>query len=184
MSTFIGKILVIVITSVSLLFLGISTVAYSTARNWQTATVAEQKKVDELKKKLAAVQSDAEVAKKALEDAKTSLAAETKGLGAKLSQLEEENKLDVDKIATTKDQLVAAEETARDTLVQVQAKREQIGRLNDQLAAVEKQATAFRQHQVELNDRIRELERILETATKNHSDLHKKPAGRFSAMVR
>ena len=46
MSTFIGKILVIVIASVALLFLGISTVAFSTARDWTKATAGLQKKVD------------------------------------------------------------------------------------------------------------------------------------------
>ena len=45
--TFVGKILVIAIMAFSLLFLGISTVAFTTAKNWMAATQAEQKKVDE-----------------------------------------------------------------------------------------------------------------------------------------
>ena len=39
--TFVGKILVIVIMAFSLLFLGFSTVAFVTTRNWKTATEAE-----------------------------------------------------------------------------------------------------------------------------------------------
>ena len=52
MTTFIGKILVIVITCVSLLFLGMSTVAYSTARDWPKVISAESAKVKVLKDKL------------------------------------------------------------------------------------------------------------------------------------
>ena len=50
--TFVGKILVIVIMAFALLFLGISTVVFTTSKNWMVATKAEQDKVDELKKKL------------------------------------------------------------------------------------------------------------------------------------
>lgn len=183
MSTFIGKILVTLIATLSLLFLGISTVVYSTSKNWQTATAPEQKKVDELKKKLQTVEQDVEAAKKGLEDAKAALAAETKTLSGKLATFEEENKRDLEKIASTKEQLVTAEETARATLNEVQAKREQIARLHQQQAAVEKQAGEYRAYQSELNDRIRELERILETASKNHAELHKR-GGHSAAMLR
>jgi len=181
MSTFVGKILVIVITAVSLLFLGISTVAYSTSKNWLTAFGADQKKIDELKKKLQTVQQDAESSKKGLDDAKAALVVETKNLNAKLASLEEENKTDLEKINSIREQLVTAQKTARETLVQVQAKRQQIDELHQEQAAVDKQANEFRLYQTELTDRIHELERLLETANKNHSDL-KKPAGKFAAM--
>jgi len=49
--TFVGKILVIVIMAFSLIFLGISTVVFTTARNWRTATEEQKKKVSDLTKK-------------------------------------------------------------------------------------------------------------------------------------
>ena len=55
--------------------------------------------------------------------------------------------------------------------------------LRDQKSAVEKQANEFKLRQAELNDKIRELERILETATKNNADLRDR-AARFSALLR
>ena len=58
---------------------------------------------------------------------------------------------------------------------EVQAKREQIDQLHQQQAAVDKQANEFRLHQAQLTDLIRELERVLQTAAKNKSDLHKQP---------
>jgi chromosome segregation ATPase len=185
MSTFIGKILVIVITCVSLLFLGISTVAYSTARDWPKAVSAESVKVDALKKKLQAIQQDADVAKKVLDDAKSALAAETKRLSARLSAVEEENKRDIDQEAVVKEQLASAEQTARKLLEEVQAKREQIDELHKQQSAVDQQSKEFRAHQVLLSDRIRELERLLQAAAKNKADLQRRrPSTKFSAMLR
>ena len=48
--TFIGKILVIVVMAFSLIFLGISTVSLSTAKNWSAAIQKEQTTVTDLKK--------------------------------------------------------------------------------------------------------------------------------------
>jgi len=61
--TFVGKILVIVIMAFSLMFLGISTVVFTTATNWKAATTAAKTKVAELQKK----NSDATTAIKSLE---------------------------------------------------------------------------------------------------------------------
>ena len=55
--------------------------------------------------------------------------------------------------------------------------------LRDQKSAVEKQANEFKLRQAELNDRIRELERVLETATKNNADLRERVA-KFSTLLR
>ncbi len=186
MSTFIGKILVIVITCVSLLFLGISTVAYSTARDWPKAISLETGKVKTLKDRLLALQQESDVAKKVLDDAKAALAAETKSLNARLSALEEENKRDIDQEAVVKEQLATAEQAARKLLEEVQAKREQIDQLHKQQAAVDQQAKEFRAHQVQLTDDIRELERIL--ARRRQKQVRPpRPAARrqvFRAMLR
>ena len=183
MSTFIGKILVIVIMVVSLVFLGISTVVFSTSKNWLTATSSDTKKIDELKKRLQVVQQEADTAKKSLEDAKAAVDAETKVLTGRLATLEEENKRDLEKIAATRELLVTAQKSARETLDEVQAKREQIQKIHQQQAAVDKQAGEYRRYQSELNDRVRELERILEPANKHRADLNKKPSGKLSALI-
>ena len=49
--TFVGKILVIVIMAFSLMFLGISTVVFTTATNWKEATTKAKAEVTELQKK-------------------------------------------------------------------------------------------------------------------------------------
>jgi septal ring factor EnvC (AmiA/AmiB activator) len=134
--TFVGKILVIVIMAFSLLFLGISTVVFTTSKNWLTATRDEQKKVDELKKKLQDAQAVSDAAKKGLEDAKASFEAETKTLTNRLASLDEQNKQHIEEETKARGELVSAQETAKSTLQEVSAKRDQTNLLRQQLQAV------------------------------------------------
>src|SRR5262249_6492550 len=65
----------------------------------------------------------------------------------------------------------------------VDAKRQQTDLLRKQLSAAEKQGNEFKLRQAELNDRIRELERAQDTATRNNSDLRERVA-KFSTLLR
>jgi hypothetical protein len=181
--TFVGKILVLVIMAFALLFLGISTVVFSTARNWMAATKAEQKKVDELKKKVADAQAQSEAANKGLEEAKGDFDLKIKQLDVQINTLKDENKRNLDQYTAARSQLVTAQENAKSTLAEVEARRQQTALLRTQEAAVEKQANEFKLHQADLTDRIRELERGLETATKNNSDLRERVA-KYSVLLR
>jgi len=147
------------------------------------ATRAEQKKVDDLKKKLNDAQAQSESAKKGLEDAKAAFDLMTKQLTVQISTLKDENKQSLDQITDVRGKLVTAQETAKSTLQEVGARREQTALLRTQESAVEKQANEFKIHQADLTDRIRELERGLDTATKNNSDLRERVA-KFSALLR
>lgn len=180
--TFVGKILVIVIMFFSLLFLGFTTVAFTTAKNWMVATKAEQAKVDDLNKKLKDAQAASDAAKKGLEDAKGQFDQEKKNLDTRLSTLQDENTRNLAQITAVRGQLGMAEQTASSTLAEVTAKRAQTEQLRTMISAVEKQANEFKLHQAELNDRIRELERMLETAVKNNSDLRERVA-KFSTLL-
>ncbi len=181
--TFVGKILVIVIMVFAIVFLGISTVVFTTSKNWVVAATAEKKKVEELKKKVQDADAIAEASKKGLEQEKTKYDAELKSLNNRLASLEDENKRTVDQLTAARGQLVAAQQTAQSTLQEVEAKREQTNLLRTQLSAAEKQANEFKLRQAELNDRIRELERVQDTATKNNADLRERVA-RFSTLLR
>jgi hypothetical protein len=181
--TFVGKILVIVIMAFSLLFLGISTVVFTTSKNWVTATKDEKQKVDDLKKKLNDATAEADAAKKEREDAKSSYDALAKGLDSKINLLEEQNKHDQVQYTTASGQLAIANQNAKSSLDEVEAKRQETLLLRQQKSAVEKQANEFKLHQAELNDKIRELERQLDTATKNNTDLRERVA-KFSVLLR
>src|SRR5262249_44860524 len=54
--------------------------------------------------------------------------------------------------------------------------------LREQKSAVEKQANEYQLRQAELNDKIRELERMLDTATKNNTDLRERVAKYTTAL--
>jgi septal ring factor EnvC (AmiA/AmiB activator) len=180
--TFVGKILVIVIMAFALLFLGFSTVAFSTAKNWMVATKAEQGKVDDLQKKLKDAQAASDAAKKGLEDAKGQFDQEKKNLDNRLATIQDENTRRTAEITAVRGQLGVAEQTASSTLAEVSAKRAQTEQLRAQISAVEKQANEFKLHQADLNDKIRELERMLETAVKNNADLRERVA-KFSTLL-
>jgi hypothetical protein len=181
--THVGKILVLVIMAFSLLFLGISTVVFSTSKNWKTATEEQKKAVEKVKQELNAAQAKADEAKKLMEDTKTAAGEATKQLQNRIRELENQNKLDLDQITNVRGQLVKAQETAKSSLDDLEAKRNETNLLRSQKSAVEKQANEFKLRQAELNDHIRELERMLETATKNNSDLREKVA-KFSSALR
>jgi septal ring factor EnvC (AmiA/AmiB activator) len=181
--THVGKILVLVIMAFSLLFLGISTVVFSTAKNWKTATEDQKKEVEKVKQKLSEAQAKAEEAKKQLTDTQTAAAEVTKQLNNRIRELENQNKLDLDQITNVRGQLVKAQESAKSSLDEVEAKRNETSLLRSQKSVVEKQANEYKLRQAELNDHIRELERMLETATRNNSDLREKVA-KFSTLLR
>ena len=180
--THVGKILVLVIMAFSLLFLGISTVVFSTAKNWKTATEEQKKEVENVKKKLSEAQAKADEAKKQMEDTKAAATEATQQLNNRIHGLENENKRDVDEITNVRAQLSKATESAKSALDEVEAKRNETNLLRSQKSVVEKQANEFKLRQAELNDHIRELERMLESATKNNSDLREKVA-KFSTLL-
>lgn len=181
--TYVGKILVIAIMAFSLIFLGISTVVFTTAKNWKIATEEQKKKVGDLTKKLSDAEAGVQAAQKDLDAAKANFTALQAQLENQIKLLEDENKRSQDQITTARGQVGISESTAKTALDESEARRHETMQLREQKSAVEKQANEFKLRQAELNDRIRELERILETATKNNSDLRERVA-KFSTLLR
>jgi len=181
--TYVGKILVLVIMAFSLIFLGISTVVFTTSKNWQTATQAEKKKADELKKKVNETQAVVDSSKQELTAAQQAAAAQAKQLEQRINELEDTNKRDLAQITDIRAQLVTANQNAKSALDEVEAKRQETGLLRTQKKSVEQQANEFKLRQAELNDQIRELQRMLDTATKNNSNLREQVA-KFSTLLR
>jgi chromosome segregation ATPase len=169
--TFVGKILVLVVVALSLVFLGISAVAVSTAKNWKADMTGHQKNVTELSKKLTDAKGQAELAGKGLDDAKAAFDQEKKTLDVRNTGIQDEISRDQVQIKSTREQWAAAHEKTKGLMSEVEAKRTQITELRTKIAAVQKQSREFKQHQTELTDLIRESERLLGTASENQSDL-------------
>src|SRR5271165_3570826 len=181
--TFVGKILVFAIMALSLIFLGISTVVFTTAKNWRDATQEQKKKVSDLTKKLNDAQAAVDASKKDLAAAKANFNALSKNLNNQIQERDAEIANDQKQIARVGGEVATAQMSAKTALEEAEARRKQSIQIRDQKAAVEKQANQFKLKQAELNDRIRELERILETATKHNTDLRERVA-KFSALLR
>jgi hypothetical protein len=181
--TFVGKILVLVIMAFSLIFLGFAGVVFTASKNWRTATQEEQKKVGDLKKKLTDAQADAGAAKKELEDEKAKFAASSKVLEDRLSSQDAEIKNIQSDLTAARNQVVTAQENSKSALAEVEAKRQEALLLRQQKSAVEKQANEYKLFQADLNDKIRELDRGLNSATTKNTDLRERVA-KFSMLLR
>ncbi len=169
--TFVGKILVLVVVALSLVFLGISAVSVSTAKNWKGEITGHQKNISDLKKKLDEAKTQAELAGKVLEDAKVAFEQEKKALDVRNTGIVDEISRDQVQIKSTREQWAGSHEKTKGLMSEVEAKRTQINELRTKIAAIQKQSREFKQHQSELTDLIRETERLLGTAEENNGDL-------------
>jgi chromosome segregation ATPase len=174
--TQVGKILVLVIMAFSLVFLGIATMVFVTSKNWKDATAKKDTEVKKVRTELQTAQASVDAAKKTLEENQARAQQETKGLETRIRTLEDQNKRDLTEITKVREQLAVQLATAKTSLDEVEARRNETTLLRQQKSAVEKQANEYQLRQADLNDRIRELERMLDTATKNNSDLRERVA--------
>jgi hypothetical protein len=180
--TFVGKILVITIMAFALVFLALSAVVFTTSKNWMVATKNEQTKVEDLKKKLNDAKAATEASKKALEDFKAQSDEDKKTLANSLGSEQDSNKQNIAQLTSARGQLAVAQQTAKSALEEADAKRNETLQLRTQLTAIEKQANEYKLDQAEKNDKIRDLARQLETATKNNSTLRETVA-KFAELL-
>jgi len=181
--TFVGRILVLVITGLALVFLGVSTVVFTTATNWKQATEAEKKKVGELQNKTRDLTAELDLAKTELAKAQGAHKAALKQQEDQIVKLDADIKRAQDEITQSRTALEVAQQNAKLALDESSARKSETDLLRDQKSAVEKQANEYKLRQTELNEKILELSRMLETATNNANDLRDRVA-RFSTLLR
>jgi uncharacterized protein YlxW (UPF0749 family) len=181
--TFVGKILVLVITALALVFLGVSTVVFTTATNWKEATQAERTKVSDLQRKTSDLTAQLEKAKNDYAAVQASHKAALKQQEDRVAELEASIKRTEGDIENTRRELGVAQENAKLALAEAASEKQERDQLREQKSAVEKQANEYKIRQTELNDQIRELTRMLQTATSNANDLRDRVA-RFSTLLR
>jgi len=181
--TFVGKILVILFMAFSLVFLGVSTVVFTTATNWKQATEAERKKVNDLQTKVGDLSKEFDKAKTDYAAAQAAHKAAAKQQEDKVAALEADIKRAGEEITSSRKALEVAQQNAKLALDEASARKSETDLLREQKSAVEKQANDYKLRQTELNDKIRELSRMLETATNNANDLRDRVA-KFSTLLR
>lgn len=169
--TFVGKILVILIMAFSLVFLGVSTVVFTTATNWKNKSAQLQQ--DVTKKQTAANDAEAK-AKDAQSKLEAAKADHTKALAAREAQIGDLNKkvADAEAQATqARGQLETAQKNAQVALTEANARKGETDVLNETLTKAQTQANQLTTQNIELTDRIRILEREKATAEQNARDL-------------
>lgn len=181
--TFVGKILVIVIMAFALMFLGISTVVFSTATNWKEATAAAKKQVAELQKKNSDADAKTKDLEKDLAKAKTEHDAATQRLQQTIAQLTTDIEAIRGEATKARAEVATAQVNAQSALEEAEHSRAEAERLREQKLAVEKQANDFKLQQSELNDQIRILTRERDVAKKN-ADVLRETSAKFSALLR
>lgn len=181
--TFVGRIFVIVIMAFSLLFLGISTVVFTTMKNWKAEADKQKQNVAKLQTDLNTAKASSDASKKDLEAAKTAYDTQTKMLNDQLKALNDEIASDRDQITAARSKVADAQTNAKTALAEAEDRRIETTKLREQKAAIEKQANDYKLNQTELNDKIRELERMLETTQRTRDDLRDQVA-RFSTKLR
>ena len=181
--TTVGKILVIVIMLFAVIFLGISTVVFSTATNWKDATAAQKKKVQELDGKNRDMLSKVDAAKKDLEKAETDNKALLSANETRIKALEDEVKTLNNESTAARSKLEVAQQSANTALALSDERLKEALKLRDQKSDVEKQANEYKLQQTELNDKIRDLERQTKTLDDNNKDLRDRVA-RYSTLLR
>jgi len=181
--TFVGRILVLVIMALALLFLGVTTVVFSTATNWKEETKKQKEVVTKLQGETNTLRSEIEGLQKEKAQAEATHKTALKQQEDRIAVLQDDVARAQKEMTDARTLLATAQQNANTALAEAAANREQTLQLREQKAAVEKQANEFKLRQTELNDKIRELSRMLETATNNANDLRDRVA-RFQTLLR
>jgi vacuolar-type H+-ATPase subunit I/STV1 len=181
--TFVGKILVILIMAFSLVFLGVSTVVFTTAQNWKAQSDVLTKKYNDLKKqydssKSQLAQADTQL-KTAQDEHKKQILEKDKRIGDLTKQTQDAE----GEMANARQQLEVAQNNAKVSLAEATARKGEIDVLNETLAKAQKQANEFNSQNIELKDNIRVLERSKATAEQNAKDL-RNYTGKVAAYLR
>jgi uncharacterized protein YlxW (UPF0749 family) len=181
--TFVGKILVIVIMVFALFFLAVSTVVFSTAKNWKDETTKLKKSVSDLQKKVSDANNDAAKRGEELKSAQADFKKQTDTLEGQIKTLNEQVASRQKELTEQRTTVETSQETTKTALTEADARKRETDLLREQLSAVRKQADEFKIAQTNLNDEIRILKRQLESATINNKQLREDVAT-YSSVIR
>ena len=168
--TFVGKILVILIMAFSLVFLGVSTVVFTTATNWKDKSDKQKAETTKISGQLNDAKTKLTTAegqfKAAVDEQKKQLAERDSRL-ADLKTAKEEAE---DEMTKARALLQTAQENAKVALAEATARKVEIDALLETQSKAQTQANQFSAQNIELTDQIRVLQREKATAEQNAKD--------------
>ena len=170
--TFAGKILVIVIMAMSLVFLGISTVALTTATDWKRAIGDQSKANQEIDGQLQKTVAERDAFKGKLDIAQKEHAGATKPIENQIQALQAEEKQGREAIRKGQETLLQHQSETKNALEDASNKNKDIIQLREEDAAIAEQAKKFKVRQEEIDAEITNLRRMLDAAKTNSSQIH------------
>jgi hypothetical protein len=169
--TFVGKILVILIMAFSLVFLGVSTVVFTTATNWKDKSTKQAEELKKVTGQLNDAKAKVAAAEGQLNAAKAEHSKQIADRDNQITDLDKKTKDAESEMTVARTQLETAQQTARVALAEATARKGQIDVLLDTQSKAQTQANQFSAQNIELTDQIRVLERQKATAEQNAKDL-------------
>ena len=165
--TFVGKILVILIMACSLVFLGVSTVVFTTATNWKEKSTKQADEVKKVTGQLSDAKAKVAAAEGQLKAANDENKKQLDTRDARLADLEKQVKDAEGEMTQARSQLETAQQNARTALLEATARKGEIDTLLDTQSKAQTQANQFSTQNIELTDQIRVLQREKNTAEEN-----------------
>ncbi len=169
--TFVGKILVILIMAFSLVFLGVSTVVFTTAANWKEKSGKQATDITKLQGQLNDAKAKVAAAEGQLKTAKEDHDKQIKERENRIAELDKAIKDAEGEMTQARSQLETAQQTAKTALAEATTRKGEIDVLNETLGKAQTQANQFSTQNIELTDQIRILQREKATAEQNAKDL-------------
>src|SRR4051812_33151174 len=123
--TFVGKILVIVIMAFALMFLGISTVVFTTATNWKQETTKAKEKVAELQRANTDASTRLQTLTADFAKAQASHATAKQALDTRIAQLNSDIERIRNEVTAARGEVVTAQQNARTSLDEAEARRKE-----------------------------------------------------------
>ncbi len=181
--TFVGKILVILIMAFSLVFLGVSTVVFTTATNWSARAATQKTEIGKLQVKLNDLDARVKDAQGKLDTARQDHSKVVGERENRIKDLEKQVGEAQGEMTQARSQLEVAQKNAQVALAEATARKGEIDVLAETLTKAQTQANQFNNQNIELTDRIRVLDREKGTAEQNARDLRNSTA-KMSAFLR
>ena len=169
--TYVGKILVILIMAMSLVFLGVSVAAFVTATNWKEATASREKDLKKVQGQLSTRDAEKKDAEAKLAAAQAEFAATSKkdqdtiaGQASDIAKAQSE----ITQIRTAQ---TDAQANAALAVAEAQARTGEMTKLRDQLSASIESGNKLKIEQTEKNVQILTLQRQLEATERSAKSL-------------
>ncbi len=174
--TFVGKILVIVITLFAMFFLALSTVVFVTEQNWKDRVTALIVERDNLKGEANRLQGEVGTQKTKVDLALSDLVTAKQKFATEMKDIIDQNNRRQSENTTQRLGLATALEEVKKSQGEAEARISEANVLRVNLATVQEQANLFKLQKTELDQTILLLKRDVEIAQNNNKNLRENVA--------